>query len=83
MIDDGGRLGNNSVAFLPTGDIRTEFHDVSAKFVAEDDGIVHRPGMIPGPLVKIAAAHSDVGDLKENFIGADGGTFDFAEFDRS
>jgi hypothetical protein len=54
---------------------------VATELVPEDDGVVYGPGMVGGPLVQIAPAHSDVGNLEEDFIGADGGAFDFAEFD--
>ena len=83
LVDDGGGFGNNAITFLPTDHVRAEFDDISSELVPKDDRVVYRPGLVPGPLVQVAAAYSHVGDFEEDFIGGDGGTFDFAEFDRS
>ena len=51
LIDDGGSFGDNAVAFLPIGDVRTEFDDLSSELMTQDDRVVYWPGMVPGPLV--------------------------------
>ena len=51
LIDDGGSFGDNAVAFLPIGDVRTEFDDLSSELMTQDDWVVYWPGMVPGPLV--------------------------------
>ena len=81
VIDDSRRFRDDTITFLPIINIRAEFDNVSAEFVTEDDGVIDRPGMIGGPLVEIASADANVGDFKEDFVGTDGGTFDFSKLD--
>ena len=81
VIDDSRRFRDDTITFLPIINIRAEFDNVSAEFVTEDDGVIDRPGMLGGPLVEIASADANVGDFKEDFVGTDGGTFDFSKLD--
>ncbi len=79
--DDGGGLADDAVAFLPALHLLADFDDAPAELVAEHDRVIHRPGVIGGPLVQVAAADADVGDFEQDILRADGGLFDLADFD--
>ena len=79
--DNGGGLGDDAVTFLPAFDLFADLNDVPAELVAEHDGVVHRPAVVSGPLVKIGAADANVGDFEKDVSGADVRPLDFTDFD--
>jgi len=79
--DDGSGLGNDAVAFLPAFHIATQFDDFPSELVTENDGVVHWPGVVCGPLMKVGATYTYVGDFEEDILWADGGFIDFTDFD--
>ena len=49
--------------------------------MAEDDRVVDRPGVVGGPLVKVAAADADIGDFEQDVFFTDDRTGDLADLD--
>ncbi len=82
-VDDRGGLTDDAITFVPAGHAVTDCDNRAAELMAEDDRIVDRPGMVAGPLVEIAAADADIGDLEQHIVRADFGNADFTEFDRA
>src|SRR5690606_1767646 len=75
------RFRDDPVAFLPAHDLFTKRPHPSGELVAEHYGIAHGPGMVRGPLMKVAATDPHVGDLEEDVLGADGGALHLPQFD--
>jgi hypothetical protein len=61
--------------------VLADFDDVAAELMPEHDGIIHRPGVIGGPLMQIGAANADIGDFEEHILRTDGRLFDLTDFD--
>ena len=61
-INDSGRFANNAIAFLPSTDILACLDNDAAEFMPENDGIIDGPAVLRGPLVEIAATHTDGSD---------------------
>lgn len=68
---------------MPLLDFLADLDETASELVSEDYGIVHRPGMVDGPLMQVAAVDPDVADLEEEIPGIDGGAQDFADYDGS
>ena len=54
-----------------------------SELVSEYDRIVYRPGVVCGPLMQIAAADADVGDLQQHIVRAYLRCWDIADFNRA
>ena len=57
-----------------------DFHDASTKLMAQDDGVVHRPGVIRRPLMEVRATDADIGHLQQHILATDNGHLDFTDF---
>jgi hypothetical protein len=79
--NDRRRLGDDAVTFFPAFHVLADLNDLPAKLMPEHHRVIHRPGVIRGPLVQIRAANADIGDFEEHILSTDGGLFDLTDFD--
>ena len=61
----------------------TNVNNVSAKFMAKNNRIIHWPTVICGPLMEVAAANAYVGYFKEHIVLADFRFYYCAQFYRT
>jgi hypothetical protein len=78
---DVARDAADAVALLLAFDFLADLNDIPAKFMPEHHGIIHQPGVIGGPWVKIGIANTDIDDFEEYILRTDGGLFDLTNFD--
>ena len=63
LVDDGGGLTDDTIAFLEGSHSGAGLHDMPSEFVAEDTGVVNLPTDSSKPLVQITATDTDGLDL--------------------
>jgi len=63
--------------------VLAHFDNVAAELVPQHHRIIHRPGVIGRPLVKIRPTDPDVGHLQEDIGGADDGFSDLTDLHRA
>src|ERR1700728_4128385 len=76
-INDRRRLTNDPVPCPVTTDVLANFRDDPAKFVAENDGVIHRPALLTPGLMDIASANAYRLHREEHVVVTDLGNGQF------
>jgi len=79
-IDDRGGFAANAIPFAKRRDVRSGLDHPSSELMAQRDRIIYRPAMKSGPLMQVATADTDGGDLHEGIGGPNLWDINFPEF---
>ena len=81
QVDHRRCFAGNPIAFGPVVDRSTGFSNHASEFVTEHDRIIHRPTVRCRPLMQVAPAHPNRGDLNQHIGWPDLRSRYLAEFD--